>query len=296
MSVIPAGGFSDARRGGAAWFLLLAILCGLVVAWLAMRAVSAARREVPVVMARREVPPLTRIRSGDVVVADVPAAALPPGALHAVAAAQGDFTRMGLVPGEIVTGAALEGGVTTASALDVRLAGLAETALCPRGTSAAPAPAAPAGAGTVAGSPRGGAGCLRLVAMSVPVSADQGFQMVHTGDTVDVVAGYGVRSGTVSQVVAADVPVLDRVAAGQGGVPGSGSASGWLVLGVSPGQALRLQLALTTGKLAVLLEPPGAPPEPPSLDARIMDTSGLAGGGGAAAPTVAGVLPGVGGG
>ncbi len=288
-------GFSEARRGGAVWFLLVAVVCGLGAAWLAVRSVAAARREVPVVMARREVAPLTRLRPGDVMVADVPAAALPPGALRAVRAAAGHFTRMGLVPGEIVTASALNGGVTAASAFDVRLAGLAETQRCGGQASNPPSPAASA-----AGAPSAGGGCRPLVAMSLPISADQGFEMVHTGDSVDVVAGYGVHAGTVAQIVASDVPVLEKVASGQGGVPGvapaSGATSGYLVVGVSPEQALRLQLVLTEGKPAVLLEPPGAPPQPASLSTRILDTSGLAGTGGAApgVPSTAGVLPGAG--
>ena len=290
MSVMTAGGLAEGRRGGALWFLLVALGCGLLAAWIAVRAVSAARREVPAVMVRHEVPPLGRIGPGDLVLAQVPAAAVPAGALRTLSAAQGRFTRMGLVPGEIVTSRALDGGVAAASAFDVRLGALAQAGHC-----------APAAAGPP---PATGPACPRLVAMALPLTADQGFQMVNRGDTVDVVAGYSVRQGNVAQIVVADIPVIDKIANTQGSAPaipgtvaaGLGAASGWLVVGVSPADALRLQLVQTSGKLAVLLEAPGAPAEPPGLDSRLLDTANLAGGSDASPtpPAVAGVLPGMG--
>jgi hypothetical protein len=94
-----------ARRGGAVWWVLAAVLCALVAGSVAVRAVTAARRETPVVIARVDVPPLTRVTGGDVAVVEMPAAALPAGALRTSAAAVGHFTRMGLVPGEMLTAA-----------------------------------------------------------------------------------------------------------------------------------------------------------------------------------------------
>lgn len=277
MSVLTGGGLVEPRRGGALWFLGVAVCSGLGAAWLAVHGVAQARREVPVLIARRELAPLSRIAAADVAVAEVPEAAVPSGALRTTAAAAGRFTRLGLVPGEIVTTATLAGGTTTASSFDVRLAALVADR-CPQ--------------------PAVGSRCPHLVAMSLPVSADQGYPLVRGGDAVDVLAAYPVSAGSVSQVIAADVPVLARLASGQAGLPGAsgGPSAGWLILAVSPGQALRLQLAMSTGKLAVLLEPPGAAPEPPSLLQRVMNVSGLAGVTPPVAPVLAGNLPAGGGG
>ncbi len=289
---------SETRGTGALWFALVAVVCALVAAYVAVALVRSVRRTVPVVVARRLVPPLAPVAAADVALADLPAAALPPGAFRRPAAVVGAYTRMGLVPGEVVTARALSGGVQAATAFDVRLARLADVAACPRGGSSqgarVPPPAVPAGGRASAGS----SGCRDLVAVSLPLTADQGYQLVRAGDLVDVAATYTLQSGTVSQVVAADVPVLYRVAgtmsggAGFAGQSGSlGASSGWLVLGVPPGQALRLQLAENTGRVDVFLRPPGAPSEPAALQREVVTTADLAGAVSATPPSLAGQLP-----
>ena len=289
---------SETRGTGALWFVLVAVVCALVAAYVALALVRSVRRTVPVVVARRLVPPLAPVTAADVALADLPALALPPEAFRRPAAVVGAYTRMGLVPGEVVTATALSGGVQAATAFDVRLARLADVAACRRGGSGrgarVPPPAVPVGGQASVGP----SGCRDLVAVSLPLSADQGYQLVRAGDVVDVAATYTLQSGTVSQVVAADVPVLYRVNgsasggvgfAGQSGALGAGS--GWLVLGVPPGQALRLQLAENTGRVDVFLRPPGAPAEPAALQREVVTTADLAGAVSSTPPSLAGQLP-----
>lgn len=303
------------RRGGALWWVLAAVLSALVAGYVAVRAVTAARRETPVVIARADVPPLTRVTGADVAVVQMPAAALPAGALRTTTAAVGHFTRMGLVPGEMLTAAALGGGVSRASGFDVRLARLAGVADC------AKAPAVPVAAaartrpsrvkhaagqaahhGAAAGhrsptaDPRSTVACRDLVAMALPASADQGFQLIHSGDRVDVAATYPLQRGTVAQIVAANVPVMARIGNAQGAaptIPGSraaalGPSSGWLILGLPPATALRVHLAETAGKIAVFLQPPGAPAQPSAVTANVISPNSLAASAHPTAPAVAG--------
>ena len=281
------------RRGGALWWVLAAVLCALVAGSVAVRAVTAARRETPVVIARADVPPLTRVTGGDVAVVEMPAAALPAGALRTSAAAVGHFTRMGLVPGEMLTAAALGGGVSRASGFDVRLARLAGVATC------AKAPAVPAPTAAHGRTQTAVGGCRDLVAMALPASADQGFQLIRSGDRVDVAATYPLQRGTVAQIVAANVPVMARIGNAQGAaptIPGSqaaalGPSSGWLILGLPPATALRVHLAETAGKVAVFLQPPGAPAQPSSVTANVVSPNSLATGAHPAVPSNAGTLP-----
>lgn len=285
MSAVQLGAFGNGHRSGALWFLLVAIACSLAGAYLVVRAVEGARREVPALVAQRTVSPLARIVGGDVALVRVPAAALPSGALRSVAQVRGKFTRLGLAPGEIVTSASLLGASTGSSRLDVRL-GAAEGATDCSTSATGAIPPGTAHSATTA------LACRRMVAMTLPLSQGNGFAMVRTGDTVDVVAGYASSAHSVSQVVAADVPVL----AVEGGQPAGGlssGASGDLVLAVTPEQALRLQFVESGGHVSILLEPPGAPPEPPQLTEQVVDGTALLHGGQgvASAPSVAGILP-----
>jgi len=260
---------AGSRRSAAGWFLLVALGCGLAAATLAVRSVSAARREVDVVVARREVAPLTAIAGADIAVSAVPVAAVPPDALRSAVGLVGRFTRLGLAPGEVVTPEALGAPAGGTSAADVRLAALA--AACGSAASGAAPPAKAAGPA-----------CADVVAEAVPLDADQGFSIVQPGDRVDIAAAYGLSAGTVAQVVVADAPVLDKLGGTAGPQPGLGAAagatSGWLVLGLSPADALRVQLAEASGKIAVLVRPLGAAPEDPALTAQVLDLTALAGG------------------
>lgn len=293
---------SERRGGGALWYVVGAVGCAVVAGYAAVSMVTAARRETVVVIARQEVPPLAEVTAADVALVKVPVAALPVGAMRSIGAAVGQWTRMGLVPGEMVTTQALTGGVTDASAFDTRLAHLAGIQECPAqgsGQAVAPAPA-PAEAQGPTTSSSTEVGCRDLVAMALPTTADQGYQIVHAGDHVDVAAAYTVKQGPVSQIVVENVPVIDKIDNAQGTaptVPGSkaaaaGASSGWLVLGLSPDQAIRLQLAQSAGKVAVLLQAPGAPVEPPSVGTELVSPETLSGGASAlqAAPAVAGQL------
>lgn len=287
---MAVGPFPESRRASAAWLLLGALACGLVAAMVAVRTVGQARREVIAVVARRAVPPMTRVGSGDVALTRVPAAALASGAERALSGVVGEFTRAGLVEGEVVTEQALTGAPSGASDTDVRLAALVGGKGCTSGLSTPP---------PVPGGPQPPPTCPDLVAMTVPVGADQGFGIIRSGDRVDIAASYGLAQGPAAQVMVADVPVLDHVANSQAapvagpGAPSPGFSSGWLVLAVTPEQALRLQLAETSGKVAVLLRPLGARTEDPAVVAQVLTVPDLAAGSSAVsvAPQSAGVLP-----
>jgi hypothetical protein len=118
--------------------------------------------------------------------------------------------------------------------------------------------------------------------------------MVRAGDRVDVAAAYPLALGTVTQVIVADVPVLERIASGSSGVGSSGGSSGWLVVGCTAAAALRMELVEATGKLAVLLRPTGAAAPDPSLTGEVVDlpdmASGSAAAGGTAIPPPGGGL------
>lgn len=279
-----ADGGWGARGGGALWFLAVALGCGALAGVVAVRAVGAARREVAVVVALRAVAPLQRIPASAVHLAEVPLAAVPAGARRATAAVVGQFTRLGLAPGEVVTTAALDAGAAGLPPLDARLAAL--PGACPSAEAAA------------SGAARGRAGaCVDRVAVTLPLDANRGFDMVQQGDSVDVAASYPLQVGTVSQVIATAVPVLERLASPVAAQTGGGD-SGWLVLGCSPGTALRLQLAMAAGKVSVLLRPLGAAPEAPGAAGGVVDLTDLAAGGAGssaavpvAPPASAGVLP-----
>ena len=251
-SVADAAGVE--RRGGGLWFVLAAMVCALAAGGVAVRLVEAARQQTVVVMARRAVAPLSQVTAGDVQRVKVPRAAVAVGTLRTVAAVAGSYTRMGLVPGEMVTRQAMVGGVAALSAFDVRLARLAGVSGCARH-------AAPPSVATGNPQVRVEHTCLDLVAMALPASADSGYSVIHTGDHVDVVAPYRSSRGYAAAVVAAGILVLQRISDAQSAAPGvaggRGSQSGWLVLGLTPKQALRVEAARAAGKVAVLLLPPG---------------------------------------
>ena len=245
-------------RSGAWWFLGVALVCGLLAGLAATRAVRLATHEVWVVVAERPVAPLTRIGATAVRLAREPAAGLPPGALRAVSDAAGHFTTVGLVPGEVVVSAAVATTSGTTGTVEQRAAAWREAAC----------PARP-----------GSEGCGGLVAMTVQVGTSEGFAMVRSGDRVDVVGSYDVGSGPVSQIVAQGVPVLDRLqgAAGTQAGPAGTGGSGWLVLGLTQAESLRVELLESSGHLAVLLRPLGSPARAAGGAAGVLSAAALAG-------------------
>lgn len=289
---------SEARASGALWFVLASVVCALVAAYAAVSMVHAVRRVVPVVVARREVSPLTLVTARDVVIEDVPAAAIPPDALRAESGVVGQVTRLGLAPGEVVTGSAVSGGIAPATAFDARLARMSGTGACVA-AGLQPVEPAPVARARRVSAPH----CPDLVGVSLPLDADQGYQLVRAGDRVDVAATYTLQSGPVSQIIVSDVPVLFKSdgAAGPGGASWTGAGpaaplgatAGWLVLGATAQQALRLKLAEDTGKVSVFLCPLGVSGTPPGLDHEVVTTEDLAGGAPAASatPAYAGQLP-----
>ncbi len=272
----------DRSRDAATVFLGLGLLSAIAAGWTAVRLVSRSRHEVAVVIAKTIVPPFAVVGVGDVAVTDIPVAAVPDGARRSLSAVVGQFTALGLAPGEIVTGTALLGGTPLASAYDERLAIQAGLPRC-QAVSGSPQPTAGT-SGTTALAPV----CRNLVAMALPLSADQGFLLVRPGDRVDIFGTLGDGQGAVAQEVLHDVPVLACVPQGATGPAGSG----WLVLALPATDALELELAQSSGKVDAVLRPPGVPPLPTTLPpvtlAGLPDQGNL--------PTQAGVLPsGVGG-
>jgi hypothetical protein len=244
--------------------LLLAVACGLVAAVTATRLLGRATHAVDVVVADQLLPPLSRVPAGAVRLEAVSASALPPQALRSLGVVVGQFTRTGLVPGEVVSQAALASTGDKGTVLDARVS--AWQATCGSASH-----------------------CGSLVAMTLPVGPDQGFSMVRQGDRVDVVASYTLSGGPVAQVVAQGVPVLERLGGQntQSALPTSGT--GWLVLGVTESQALRLQLLEADGHLAILLRPLGSGPADAGSVGGVLSESALAGGAGL--PATAGTLP-----
>ncbi len=255
--------------GGAGWFLLGALACGLVAGMAAVRAVSAASRRVPVVVASQQVPPLSRIGSQAVALKQLPVAAVPPGALRTPAQAVGRFVQLGLAPGEVVTSSLLE-TAGTRSTMDVRLAGLEPTCQSPAEQAA---------------------DCPEVEAVTIPLTADQGLAMVRPGDLVDVVGSYSVEGGTVAQVLAERVQVLSTMAEDGSAASMASPGSGWLVLALSPSAALRVELVAAAGHLSVLLHAAGAPVSPGPLG--VLSLPQLAGVQTPGLPALAGQFPAV---
>lgn len=234
-------------RSGAVWFLVIGLVSALIAAWVAVRLVQAARHEISVVVAQAIVPPLTAITAADVQWTSVPAAAVPKGAIRSLSGVTGHFTRLGLVPGEVVTTTALFGTISSVSSFDYRLAQLDGLPACQEGPSKA--------AAGVTGLPTV---CGNLVGMVLPLSVDQGFAEVNAGDRVDVLGVFSVQTGAVAEEILRDAPVL---ATSTGPSSAASASSGWIVLALTAEQALRLELAESEGKVDVVLRPTGSSSE-----------------------------------
>jgi len=225
------------------------------------------------------VAPMQVVGRADVVVSEVPQAAVPAGAVRDLGEVVGQFTRLGLAPGEVVTQAAMLGTLRTASAYDERLAVLAGLPSCQAASTHSPELRSK----TTSSHLTLPAVCRNLVAMTLALSAQQGFAMVRSGDHVDILAVFGDSGGGIAQALLRNVPVLRSVTNGQ---QGSGD-SGWVVVALPTDQALQVALASVRGTVDVVLRPPGIPPladaPTPVTEGSLLDQEHL--------PADAGTLP-----
>ena len=192
-----------------------------------------ADRRVPVVVATRDIPPLSPVPAGSVAVRRVPEAAVPRGGAFAnTQEVVGRLTAYGVVAGAVVQPAMLLG--SGGSELDAAL----HAAVARSGSD--------------------------LEAVALPLDASGGFTLPAPGDRVAVlaVATPPGASGPVARVLLPRALVLAVQAAGGGGsslVPVAGAGSGVLVLALSPSQAEALALAQAIGRVTVALDAPGCP-------------------------------------
>ncbi len=239
-------------------FWIGSVLFALTAAALVALLVQRYQRTERVVVARVALAPWTLVTPGDVTLATRPAVGLLPGTLLSPALALGRFTATGLVPGQAVTVANLS-AAGLGSAYDAQLAALdGITRHCAAG-SASPPPAS--------ASAHALARCGRYVALPLPLTADQGYDLIHAGSRVDLWATLPTASGVVSQTVVQGVLVMALLTPGAGtplvgaaGVVSTPAAqgSGIAVLAVTPAQAGRILLAGKLGALTVALQALGA--------------------------------------
>lgn len=103
------------------------------------------------------------------------------------------------------------------------------------------------------------------MAVTVSVSEQQGFSIVHSGDRVSIFGTiHSAQSQTAAYVVANSVLVLGREGGATNGAV-SGAVSGILVLALSPHDIERLMLAQQAGSLQVVLNPIGGQAMPTSV-------------------------------
>lgn len=245
-----------------------------------------------VVVARVAIAPWSLVTAGDLTVSRRPVAGQLPGTLLTPTLAVGRFATTGLLPGQAVTVANLS-GAGLGSAYDAQLAAL--DGITERCTSNAPAVPAPASA-----APRHAlARCGPYVALPLPLTADQGYDLIHAGSRVDLWATYPTPSGEMSQDVGSGILVMARLTPGAGApivgstapaAPSSTGDSGIVVLAVTPADAGRILLAGKLGTLTVVLEPVGghaqAAPLPVNMTGLLGGTPPLT-----APPAQAGSLP-----
>jgi Flp pilus assembly protein CpaB len=202
-------------------------------------------RQVSVVVAVHDIPPLSPILPGDVALRPVPATAVPrTGVYRSVTPLIGQFVQYGIVAGDVVRPQMLLAMPAGSSPLDVQLREASQAA------------------------------GMALEAVPLPLDQAAGFTLPHPGDRVSIVGVLnppgGQGSGQMAKFVLRHALVLAVLAPGQqstavkatpfGGsaaVPTTGQAqatSGVLVLALPPTDAERLVLAEAAGKVTLVLD------------------------------------------
>lgn len=206
------------KRSGGSFFLVLAVLMALVAGFLVMQAVRSAAPTVPVLVARVDMQPGERLTGDKLEVVKLPEAAVP---ANQVTAKDLDFV--------------LNRHLKTAVAKGVPIQTSYVAEFSPEG-------------GTLAAQVSLAGENLRGVAL--PPEASTGLAL-EPGDRVDVIAAMKSPDGKTIQIktILQSVPVIqvlrDRDSGEQKGV----------VLGLAPGEAETLVLALSAGKVQVTAVP-----------------------------------------
>lgn len=225
------------------WLLGLLLVAGAFFGVVAVGRYN--NRQIQVVVATRDLPPLSPIMPGDVAVASKPLAALPrSGWFRATAPLVGKFVGYGLVKGEVVQGDMLASAPGVASVYDVQLSHAVDSTK------------------------------TDLRAVPFPLNESSGFTLPRPGDHVDIVAvlssqgqgtaGQATKQARVLIPQALVLSVSGPTAAGptsQGSFAGSSTGatqtatSGVLILALTQSQAEQLVLAESMGTLTLLLDP-----------------------------------------
>lgn len=227
------------QRSPMVWFVA-SLLFGLAAAFVAHSWIQSVNAGTPVVVAARELSPLSQITASDVRIANVPRAALPQDAVVSLKEVEGQFVRTGLVPGMIVQRSMLAGDISEGmTGLDARLTELEKR--------------------------------TGKILRAFPLVLDQagGFPLVRVGQTVDVIAQVKLGNTPTSGVLIADAIVLEKISEtadkaviGAPGTGGSGGESkkGVVVLAVTPTEAARLAMAVDLGRVTLAVVPLGGMP------------------------------------
>ncbi len=218
---------------GSVYFIVFGLLAAAFAAWWTWSAQQAAHRTEAVLVAVRDVLPMTAVMPGDLQLAQVPLAAVPPDALRRQGAAVGRYLRYGLLRGQVLQ--------------------QADLAAAPAGTGPADAQLTSAAAGNA-----------QMRAVAVPLQAETGLDLPQPGDHVDLLAVLKGGSSAQARLLASDVLVLDQIAIGSspaasGPVGGAQPAleQGALVLALTVDQAEQVALAQSMGQVEALLDPLG---------------------------------------
>lgn len=220
---------------GSVYFIVFGLLAAALAGWWTWSAQQSARRTEAVLVAARNVPPMTAIMPGDLQLAQVPLAAVPAGAFRRQGAVVGQYLRYGLLRGQVLQRA---------------------------GLAAAPAESGPADAQLTAVA----AGNAQMRAVAVPLQAETGLDLPQPGDHVDLLAVLKGGASAQARLLASDVLVLDQIAIGvspAAATPGTGPQpaleQGALVLALTVDQAEQVALAQSMGQVEALLDPLGTP-------------------------------------
>jgi Flp pilus assembly protein CpaB len=263
---------------------LIAVLLAIGAAVIPIIGIRSAVRPIQVVEAVTQVPPMTEVPASALTVRSVPKGGLHQQYFGSPGAVVGHYTLYGLYPGEIISPYDIAPYAPTTSPYAAQLTQMQVQAkqlvqqdvrrlqkVLPVWQPAPPGgaePALPAGAPAQAQAAYAAlkaaianeAVTERLQAVTLAVTEQQGFAIVHPGDHVMI---YGTvadqQHDETAYVVANDVQVLGDLGTGVNGQL-NGAVSGTLVLALTPGDVERLMLAQQAGAVQVVLLPLGATP------------------------------------
>lgn len=234
------------QRSGGLWFMVAAVLAGLLAAILAIRAIAGREVRTQVFVATKEIPAFAPLSPEQFQATAMPAYLAPADAVRDLKEIDGRFARGLLLEGTVLR----QGHLATARAPGAVAARLTEANL----------PGA------------------RALALQVDMATGVG-GTIQAGDKVDVLAAVKVETGSgpavpVAKVIARAVPVLHAVP------PADSGRKGVVVLQVSPGLAEEIIFAEMAGGIHLELNPyhtdPRAAETPGMTPQRFLEKYGLA--------------------